>query len=159
MLGMRRFRTKARAMDHKLPRIAFALGLSGLIPQILTSWFVIYGDDPNFVRLAGFFYAALILSFLGGLWWGVAATRPGAPVWIYVVAVCPSLIAFASVLGWAGGLSTALSCSVVAIALLVTPAMDRILDKRGFVPRNWMLMRLILSVGLGLLTLNLAVRF
>lgn len=37
-------------------------------------------------------YAALIFSFLGALWWGLAAAhRPSAPVWVWPGGVLPSL--------------------------------------------------------------------
>ena len=60
-------------MDHKLPRFAFLLGISGLLPQMLAVAITLHPPHIAFGQFAAFLYAALILSFLGGLWWGIAA--------------------------------------------------------------------------------------
>jgi Protein of unknown function (DUF3429) len=145
-------------MNHKLSRTAFYLGLSGLIPQIFANYLVLGEFDPKPGLLIGFSYAALILSFLGGLWWGLAAARADASNWVYCAGVCPSLIAFASFVAWLSGANYQLPYFVVGLALLVTPAIDKILQGKNYVPEGWLRMRLILSIGLGLLTLNLAIR-
>ncbi len=145
------------ASRHKLPSLAFLLGLSGLLPQALAVLIALCPPYAPAAQLAAFFYAALILSFLGGLWWGVAATRPDAPLWIYVVAVVPSLIAFAAgLLGIVRTGSLVQPLMIVGVALLSTPLIDWQLDRRGLVPERWLTMRLILSVGLGGLTLAVA---
>lgn len=145
-------------MESKLPRLAFALGLSGLIPQLLANGLVLFGSNPKLGLLAGLLYAALILSFLGGLWWGVSATRPDAPHWLFAAAVFPSLIAFGAGFAWIADAPMALPYATVGFALLATPLVDRDIQQRGYVPKDWLKMRIILSVGLGLLTLSLAIR-
>jgi hypothetical protein len=73
------------------------------------------GMGPMFFRPAewreaalaiAFAYAALILSFLGGMWWGIAAAAPAAQRrkalgWLWIAAVLPSLVALACFLPWA----------------------------------------------------------
>jgi hypothetical protein len=51
-------------------------------------------SDHRFSALAlAFAYAALILSFLGALWWGLAAAQPArAPEWVWPAGVAPSLL-------------------------------------------------------------------
>lgn len=141
-------------MRKTLPPTAFVLGLSGLIPQVIACYLVFSGVEPKLGYLGGLLYAALILSFLGGLWWGVAGARDDAPAWLYIVGVCPSLVALGAVLPVLLGESH-VPYAVVGGTLLMTPGVDFVLQKRGYVPRGWLAMRFILSVSLGLLTLGL----
>lgn len=51
-----------------LPRPAVLLGLSGILPQALCLVLAVISTEWQWMALAaGCFYAALILSFLGGL--------------------------------------------------------------------------------------------
>jgi hypothetical protein len=146
-------------MDHRLPRVAFLLGLSGLLPQLLAAAVSLHPPHAAFGQFAAFLYGALILSFLGGLWWGVAATNPNASRWLYGVAVLPSLVAFAAGLLWIARTgSPGQSLLIVGLALLAAPFVDWQLDRRGMVPKGWLSIRVILSTGLGVLTLILAVK-
>ena len=145
-------------MDHKLPRVAFLLGLSGLIPQMLAAAITLHPPHAAFGQFAAFLYAALIFSFLGGLWWGIAAVDAAAPRWLYGVAVMPTLIAFGAGLLWIVRTGSAgQSLTIVGIGLLATPIVDWQLDRRGLVPGRWLTMRVILSAGLGALTLMAAI--
>jgi Protein of unknown function (DUF3429) len=146
-------------MDHKLPRVAFLLGLSGLLPQLLAGAVSLHPPHAAFGQFAAFLYGALILSFLGGLWWGVAATNPNASRWLYSAAVLPSLIAFAAGLLWIirSG-SPGQSLLIIGFGLLFAPLVDWQLDRRRMVPKGWLAMRIILSTGLGVITLLLAVK-
>jgi hypothetical protein len=145
-------------MDHKLPRVAFLLGLSGLLPQILAAAITLHPPHTAFGQFAAFLYAALIFSFLGGLWWGVAAVNVTAPRWLYGIAVMPTLIAFGAGLLWiirTG--SPTQSLTIVGAGLLLAPLVDWHLDRRRLVPKGWFAMRIILSAGLGALTLLVAI--
>jgi hypothetical protein len=89
-----------------LPRPAWYLGYAGLVPQgaaFLTIWAA--SEDYRFTALAfAFACAALILSFLGALWWGLAAAQPDkAPGWVWAAGVTPCLVALASCVPWAVG--------------------------------------------------------
>lgn len=140
-----------------LERRARLLGYAGQLPQILA---VILLADPEtrWIALAGGFgYAALIFSFLGGVWWGVGVSNPQAPRWIYVAAVLPSLIALAAYLPlifcrvWPGP-----SLLAIGLCLILSPAVDREMALQLPLPDGWVSLRSRLSLGLGALTLMLA---
>ena len=139
-----------------IPPIAQMLGLSGLLPQIAVVVLLVTGDaQGRFSALAlGYAYAAIILSFLGGLWWGLAARAEHPPRWIWIAAVAPSLIALASAWPWAVGLAwPGPSLVMLGVALIAALAVDRALVARGLAPAGWMRLRVPLSLGLGGLTI------
>ena len=83
----------------------------------------------------GYAYAALILSFLGGLWWGIAASRPNPPEWLWVAAIAPSLIALGSAVPWATGQPwPGPSLLILGVALIGALAVDLVLARQGLVP-------------------------
>ena len=89
---------------NKLPDNARWLGLAGLLPQIAAVAAVIHGGEARWTALAlSFGYAALIFSFLGGVWWGLALAAPRVPRWTFAVSVLPSLIALALWYPWMVG--------------------------------------------------------
>lgn len=147
------------------PPLARWLGLAGLIPQLYATAVVLGGDPANrFTALSlGYAYAALILSFLGGIWWGIAAGAAGlrsivVPRWLWFVAVVPTLIALASALPWALGTPWP-QPSLIALgtALIAACGIDWLLWRHGLVPDWWLTLRLPLSIGLGVLTIILGV--
>lgn len=139
-----------------LPRQAFWLGLSGLLPQgAVVALLAFGGVDLRFTALSvGYAYAALILSFLGGLWWGLAAAGGArTPGWVWPAAVLPSLVALSTAWPWAtGGTWPAPSLLVLGTALCASVLIDRRLKAAGLTPAGWMRLRWPLSLGLGLLT-------
>lgn len=142
-----------------LPRIALVLGIAGLAPQVWALLATFHEADRYIGLAAGYFYAALIFSFLGGLWWGVAASRKDAPEWLYVAAVVPSLIAFSTGIPWMTGAEwPGPSLVVLGLGILGSVLVDRTLFKRGLIDRSVLQLRFGLSLGLGLLTLALAAR-
>ena len=81
------------------------LGYAGLLPQIFAV-LLLSDEGLRWTALAGGFgYAALIFSFLGGVWWGLGISNPHAPRWLYVAGVLPSLISLAAYLPWIFGWS------------------------------------------------------
>lgn len=140
------------------PPLARLLGYAGLLPQIAAVGALALGAQGRFtIGVLGFAYAALILSFLGGAWWGLAARAPDPPRWTWIAAVSPSLVALAAI---AIMLSYRPTQSLVAVALLggailLSPLVDRAFVRAGLAPDWWMALRLPLSIGLGLLTLAL----
>ncbi len=142
-----------------LPRIAWVLGIAGLAPQSI-ALAATFDPEWRYVGLAaGFFYAALIFSFLGGLWWGVAATRGDAPEWLYFAAVVPSLVAFSSGIPWMTGAEwPGPSLFVLGFAILGSSAVDRQMAQRQWIDSRLFALRFGLSLGLGGLTLLLAMR-
>ena len=109
------------------PRLPTLLGPAGLLPQLAALAVTVLA--PVEWRFAGVtvaqFYAAAILSFLGGIWWGLAAAGEEPPAWLWVAAVVPSLWAVAAlvllVFGW----------NAAALALLAVGLMGAlVVDKR-----------------------------
>jgi hypothetical protein len=129
-----------------------------LLPQIACVLAVVLDPRWRFTALAaGFGYAALIFSFLGGVWWGIGVARDRAPPWIYGLAVVPSLIAFGAYLPWVFGAAfPGPSLILLGLCLIASPLVDRALARGVDLPAGWLALRWQLSVGLGLLTLLLA---
>ncbi len=141
-----------------LPKLATRVGLAGLLPQIIAVLIVIGGGEQRWSALAvGYGYAALIFSFLGGIWWGQALSIKNAPGWIYAAAIVPSLIALGTYLPWIYGLNwPGPSLAVLGICVLASPLVDRAIGRVMTLPDGWMKLRWMLSGGLGGLTLLLA---
>lgn len=147
---------------QSVPALPRWLGLAGLLPQFACVA-VLYAGPAEWREAAlaiAFAYAALILSFLGGMWWGIAAAAPAAQRrkalgWLWIAAVLPSLVALACFLPWA--LDWAWpepSLVMLGGALLVTLGVDAKLG--ALAPRWWMTLRVPLSTGLGLATIAAA---
>jgi hypothetical protein len=145
--------------DHRLPKSAVWLGVAGLFPQLVALWLTLRPEDRFIGLAAGYFYAALIFSFLGGIWWGIGVTRHDAPKWIFAVAVVPSLIAFFSGVPWMTGAPwPAPSLIVLGLCLFASPLVDWRLFNLGLIGRNVLKLRMILSGALGVLTVLLGTR-
>lgn len=137
-----------------------SLGLAGLLPQLACLAVLIAGPvEWRYAALGiAWGYAALILSFLGGMWWGLAAAALARGVrvggWRWVSAVAPSLIALASYLPWIfAGEWPGPSLVVLGVALFGSLFVDRAVVAEGQAPDWWMRLRISLSVGLGGATL------
>jgi hypothetical protein len=149
-------------MDSRtdLPPAAFGLGYAGLLPQCVPPLVILAGMNGwrDAAMGSALLYASLILSFLGGLWWALAARSGGrAPVWLWVVAVLPSLIAFAAgLLALLSGRVGVIPLAIVGLSLWAALAVDRALVARGLCPEGWLRLRAPLSLGLGALTLLVA---
>jgi hypothetical protein len=135
-----------------------ALGGAGLVPQVACVLLALARAESRMVAgVVGGGYAALILSFLGGMWWMQALCRSDARWWPYLLAVAPSLIAWAALVAAVlGAVPPAASLAVLGVALLASPLGDRVVGSlMGEVPA-WRRLRHLLSGGLGALTLLLA---
>jgi hypothetical protein len=90
------------AASRPVPRWASQLAYAGLLPFVLGAallWLV-RPDAHPYVAAALSGYAAVIVSFLGGMVWGLAmglpASRPARPFY-FAWAVVPSLVAWVAV--------------------------------------------------------------
>lgn len=138
-----------------LPRPARLLGWSGLLPAAAALAAVLLAPPPvpEFAFRAGALYAGLILSFLGGAWWGLATRAGPERAWpLYLVAVVPSLAALALLLGM-----TPVRLVVLGLLVMATLPVDRALVGLGLAPAGWMQLRVPLSLALGLMTVALGV--
>ena len=141
-----------------LPRPLVAFGLGGLLPQAICLALVVQGGPERWIALAAAcFYAAIILSFLGGMWWMAGLLSGLRAGWVYGLAIVPSLIGWAALLPWSAGWNwPGPSLVVLALALLASPLVDRTLARHGAFPAGWLRLRVIMTGGLGFLTLLIA---
>lgn len=142
-----------------LPRPLVALGLAGLAPQAFCLLLAMMGGSLHWVGLAaGCFYAALILSFLGGMWWMAGLMAGERDEAIYVLAVAPSLAGWAALLPWVFAWRwPGPSLAALGLLILLSPLVDIAISRRIAMPAGWLRLRAIMAGGLGLLTLALAV--
>jgi Protein of unknown function (DUF3429) len=143
--------------QQDLPIQARWLGLAGLLPQSIFVLMAFYPAQKYIGLAAGYFYASLIVSFLGGIYWGVVISRQNVPRWIFIAAVAPSLLAFATGIPWMIGTSwPGPSLVILSIALVCSLLVDRRLKHLGLISDALFSLRVQLSFGLGALTLGLA---
>lgn len=138
----------------RLPATAALLGYAGLLPPLVAIGIWMFDPIRGGMALGlALLYGALILSFLGGMWWGVAAARvAGAALTVWLtIAVVPSLIALAA--GMVFFASVVSGAAILAAGLFASLLVDLALLRAGHVPAWWMRLRVPLSVGLGTLTL------
>jgi hypothetical protein len=135
------------------------LSLAGLLPQFCAAMLVLGGSEWRWVALAvGYGYAAIIFSFLGGIWWGLALRDDAPPDWLLFAAVTPGLIATATFIPWTLGLSwPGPSLFIVGLCLILSPLIDRAIGQRTPLPGGWQKLRWTVSLGLGGLTVLLGV--
>ena len=143
-------------------RTAFLLGFAGLLPQIAAVLILLLGS-PLFqlyqgglpvivlVPLVALTYAGLILSFLGGTWWGFAVRSADGQGRTVALAVLPSLTAWVVGSG-VTGLSVEVQLLLMGVAIIATLPVDWYLSLQGMAPANWLRLRVPLSLGLGGLT-------
>lgn len=136
-----------------LPGPAFILGYAGLLPAFAALGTALFAPAEwrELAFRAGALYAGLILSFLGGAWWGLS-TRADAEkaLPLYILSVLPSLAALALLM-----LLTPERLIVLGGLIALTLPVDRLLVKANLAPPNWLLLRIPLTVGLSLATVGL----
>jgi len=134
---------------------AFLLGYAGLVPAFAAVAVAAFAP-PEWRELAfraGALYAGLILSFLGGAWWGLATRAGPERAWpLYILAVIPSLAALVVLM-----LLTPERLILLGGLIALTLPVDHLLLKIGPAPANWMQLRVPLTVGLSLATAGLGV--
>jgi hypothetical protein len=147
-------------MTMPLPLPVRRLGLAGLLPQAACLYAMFLTPEARFTAVAaGCFYPALILSFLGGLWWMQALAAAEQRWEPYLLAVIPSLAAWAVVLPWCVGWAwPGPELPILALLLALSPLVDLRLGRllRLPMPAGWLRLRCQMAGGLALLTLLLA---
>lgn len=136
--------------------VALGLGFAGLLPQVAAAGLTLFGPKAAALGYAiAAIYGALILSFLGGMWWSIAMWREQKQGSLVAIAITPSLVA-GTILGWAGVLGDLSSPGppvALGVAIMLTLFIDRHLIDTGEAPEGWMRLRVPLSLGLGALTI------
>lgn len=145
----------------RVSRAARLLGYAGLLPQAAAAALAAVGRDRPGLHgegqiapiLIAFVYGSLILSFLGGVWWGFAMRRSEGQAALAALAVVPSLVAGAIVAYAFAFTETFWTLVLLGAAIALTLLVDRRLAATGEAPRDWMALRTPLSLGLGGLTI------
>ena len=137
-------------------QVAFALGFAGLLPQLAILAAAVIDDRAGYSAI-GFAYASLILSFLGGIWWSVALRRRSHQAALLVLSVTASLLPFALLFWGLQRLDFTWPLLGTGVAIMLTLLVDRRLADDGEAPAGWMRLRVPLSLGLGLLSIAIAV--
>jgi hypothetical protein len=99
----------APVQDAPLPRrmmrepspLALRVAYAGLVPFVgcaMLVWIVAQPDAHDFVAFALSAYAALIVSFLGGVHWGFAFRQVQPDPMLFVWGVVPSILAWVALL-------------------------------------------------------------
>ena len=132
------------------PLLAILLGAAGLLPVAAAAAAILLDTiyyDPAFHQ-AVMIYGALIISFIGGAHWGLAARSPDTSeaAWAFGGSVIPSLVAWVAALLPGGFAAIALALCFFAILTL-----DFYAHYHGLAPRWWLSLRIPLSGLMGFL--------
>ena len=133
------------SVSSSVPRPAFWLGLAGLIPfasLALVLWLAPAWRDWASPMLTG--YGVVILSFMGGCRWGLAAAGmgDGARLKPLAISVLPALYAWLVAL-----LPDADAQVLLAFGVLALLTADLMLARNGGAPPWWPALRWPLSIG------------
>lgn len=135
---------------NRMPPEAKLLGAGGVIPLLAGAIMVAAVREPFGISLTRpvLAYAAMILSFLGGIHWGFASAalahnevELNAPR-ILGLSVLPALAAWIAVL-----LPPAFAAPFLAVAFVLVLLLDRATDQLGFAPGWWMRLRIRLTLA------------
>ena len=134
--------------DRHIPVVPLWLGLAGAIPFVALSGLIILphfditlGLPERLLHHALLSYGALIASFLGGVRWGLSFAAPSSrQTALFVVSVCPSLVAWLAL-----ALPRPYDLIVLITLFLCLLILDIHLVKHRLVPRWFGSLRLLLS--------------
>lgn len=149
---------RARRLD-RMPVEAKILGGGGAIPLLAGVAMAFAAPDPFGFPLVNtvLVYAALILSFLGGIHWGFASAALARDS---VELNAPRILGLSILPPLAGWLALLLPAPVAALVLAASFAavllLDRATDRLGYVPDWWMRLRVRLTITVVFLLLLLA---
>ncbi len=123
-------------------RIAAGLGHLALIPFVVGA-ILAWSRDPDLHALAAralAVYAAVVVSFIGGIHWGLAFPAPEARARLFVWGVVPSIAAWIAVL-----LRPGFGLAILAALLVACYAFDRAAYPANGVG-GWLPLRLRLTI-------------
>lgn len=131
---------------NTIPKPALVLGLAGLIPFVCSALLTLSdnADVQSFATMSLAAYGAVILSFLGGVKWGIALSDNNALTsWQpLILSVLPSIV------GWLALLLPAIFMLIVLSAALVGQyCLDNNSVQQQKLPIWYGKLRLILSCG------------
>jgi hypothetical protein len=126
--------------------LADRLGYAGLVPFVIGALLVwgVRADAHPYVTVALSAYAAVIVSFLGGIHWGIAFREPSPPASLFVWGVLPSLVAWVAVV-----MPASAGLVIHGVMLWACYAVDRrVYPQHGL--SGWLTLRFRLSAVAGL---------
>lgn len=130
-------------MTSALDKTIDQLGYAGLLPfaGLAALMWLVHADLLPFVAVALTSYAAVIVSFLGGIHWGVGFLRaPAEPRFHFVWGVVPSLLAWVALL-----MPAYAALPLLGLVLVACYAVDRKTYPAAGLSR-WLPLRLRLTV-------------
>ena len=139
----------AAAEPLRIPSSALLLGAAGALPFVALALasHLAFVDARDLIRSGLVAYGAVILSFLGGIAWGLAIGEPfgragKVALWGRLgISVVPSL------LGWSAlFMPHAIGLTLLALCFLMVFAIDVRFARRGWAPRWYPKLRLPLTV-------------
>ena len=139
--------------DPPISTPARLLGFAGLLPQLLALLLTATRIDAALGAMMALGYAMLIVSFLGGIWWGFAMRAGERQPQMAVLAVVPTVAAFALVVARLAGFRADWALVAIAVVLMLTLVVDRMFLEEGVAPPGWMGLRVPLTIGLAALTI------
>ena len=125
------------------------LGYAGIIPfaALTFALFAMPEGTTAPLRTALIAYGAVILSFIGGIIWGIGLRLPDSPKTgahsLYLYSIIPSLLGWIAVL-----LPVAVGTLVLAVSFVMALVHDRSLTRDGHLPDWFGAMRLHLTTAL-----------
>ena len=131
------------SIENKLEKTIDQLGYAGLLPfaGLAALLWVVKADLLPFVAVALTGYTAVIVSFLGGIHWGIGFLRaPAVPRFHFAWGVIPSLLAWLALL-----MPAYAALPLLGLVLVVCYAVDRKTYPAAGLSR-WLPLRLRLTV-------------
>lgn len=127
-------------------QVALRLGYAGLLPFVLGAFLVwiVRPDAHPYATLALSAYAAVIVSFLGGIHWGFGFREAAPPPSLFLWGVLPALVAWAAVM-----MPASAGLVIHGVMLWACYAVDRrVYPRHG--AEGWLVLRFRLSAVAGL---------
>ncbi|QCK85006.1 DUF3429 domain-containing protein [Phreatobacter aquaticus] len=139
---------------EKIPTVALVLGVAGLVPflacasALMLSFPLPLIGAGSELRRALIIYAVAILSFLGGVRWGIAMGYSDSKLVVrdLVISVVPALVGW-----WAALLSPRHDLWVMAVAFVALGLLDYGLACRTVAPEWYGRLRLALSAAVAVI--------
>ncbi len=119
------------------------LGLAGLVPFVVLAALTLIGPDGwrDWVSTGLIAYGAVILSFLGGITWGLAVTRNQSSDPLYLASMAPFVAAWAALL-----LPRFIGLILLMVAFIGALVNDFLLKRAGLSPGWFFSLRVTLTV-------------
>ena len=146
---------KSAPADEDAPPLASPMGFGGLIPFFICAGTAHSGVAPwaGLALVISGVYGAVILSFVGAVHWGLAMQSDRSPAW-FVWSILPALYAWPPIVF----LDTRTALLALVPGFIISWNVDRRAAKAGLIPRWYMQLRTMLTLGaaMGLTAASLA---